>query len=155
MKYHRFWIGRSINVIVVSSTHGEHIWLSFVIAERLRNGGFSQSLAQYIITKLSGVHHIHWPPGLRTFQTLSKQLEWRSNGTSRFFDRCRAAIAYSEQYPPLAIAPFLDLTLNHTLSTRRPSLPTINSRDASWIISEIRSYFTSVSDDAKARTKKP
>ena len=142
MKYHRFWLRRSINVVIATPTTGVYVWLSFVLAERLRNRGLSRLLTQHIITALPGTHHIHWPPGLKTFRNLSRDLHWSPNGASKYFHRCRAAIAYSDRHEPPAISPYFELTLEHTVTERRPSLPTIQAADASWILNEIRIHLS-------------
>ncbi|TQV71413.1 hypothetical protein FLL45_19855 [Aliikangiella marina] len=91
--FHRFDFRSDIVVDIYEPIIGEYVWLSMYLGAPFRNGALSKDLVKYLLFELKGKHHIHWFKCLNSFKELSKELEWKTKGSSPFFEECMASVA--------------------------------------------------------------
>jgi hypothetical protein len=116
-----------IDVVLAKVGPREFLWLSFWLHRSLRNRRFSKELARHILATTVGRHHIHVIQGARTFRELAAEMQWRENGFSWVFSRCRAYIASSDSHAEPASSPLLSAALTKSHPRRCPRLKTCKS----------------------------
>ncbi|MHC4598638.1 MAG: hypothetical protein ACYS47_06500 [Planctomycetota bacterium] len=141
MRYHHFIAEDLIDVVLLEVKSREYLWLSFYLNPVLRNGYIGNQTAKHILHSLVGIHHIHWPPEVKMFEKLSKELHWQENGGSDIFYQCRATCTSSLEFPP-PLSPLLGTLLKHHLKRTRPELKSFESKSQTdRIFCNIYRYF--------------
>lgn len=143
MKFHRFRLRAMVEVLIVEPSPNQFVWLSFYLDPRLRNGTLSLELIKYVLSKLNGIHHIHPLELAATFGRAARLFGWLNEGTSPYFEQCRAYRAYSKDYS-IPVKPLLDHLMEYRKLSRVSEARTFYSR------AEFRMALSNIRDDFRA-----
>lgn len=125
-RFHRFRWPRLISVTLCEPVPDQYVWMCIYLHPDLRNRVIAKEVVLCILHRLPGTHHVHFFPEITTLAELAETYCWTPRGNSRIFRNCVAYETPSLDEEP-SFAPLLSKLLSHTISLRRPALPSFQS----------------------------